>query len=41
MHFNQRPFLTFYAKMEYIFGSVNLLLFIDQIEKIVDEWSFY
>ena len=30
-------FLTFSAKMEYIFGYVNLIFFSNQIEKIIDE----
>src|SRR6218665_4061715 len=30
-------FLTFYAKMEYIFGYVNFIFFSNQIKKIIDE----
>ena len=30
-------FLTFSAKMEYIFGYVNLIFFSNQIEKIIAE----
>ena len=39
----QKPtqFFTFYAKMEYIFGYVNLECFSSQIEQIVDELSFH
>jgi len=33
--------LTFYAKMEYIFGYANLIFLSNQIEKIVGERSFY
>jgi len=36
-----RRFLTFYAKMEYIFGYVNFIFFSNRIEKIADERSFY
>ena len=30
-------FLTFYVKMEYIFGYVNFIFFSNQIDKIIDE----
>jgi len=36
---SQKPkrFLTFYAKMDYIFGYVNLIFISNQIEKVVGE----